>query len=112
MPKPAQTAVAIPEPDENPIAQLHFTDLDDGGGAQISGFAITSFVAAFFVPVVAVVFGHLAIRQTRSGRFSGRRMAVAGVILGWFGIIWVGLLIAAIALGLMVVTAGGKIIIG
>ncbi|MFE6966736.1 DUF4190 domain-containing protein [Agromyces sp. NPDC057679] len=100
---------------ERPVAHIHFTapgKSDDLDHTPISGFAITSFVAAFFIPVVAVVFGHLAIRHTRSGRYAGRKMAIAGVILGWIGIVWVGLMALALALGVMVVTAGGKIIIG
>jgi len=60
-----------------------------------NGFAIASLVlgiVSFFcvgflfpVPLLAVIFGHLALeRITRSGGYEqGRGLAIAGAILGW-----------------------------
>jgi peptidyl-prolyl cis-trans isomerase B (cyclophilin B) len=61
--------------------------------------AIVSFIAAFFVPVAAIVTGHLAISQIRRTGEEGRGLAKAGVILGYiftavmvvFFIVWLSL---------------------
>jgi len=53
-----------------------------------STFAIVSLIAAFFMPILAVIFGHLAkgeIRRSR-GLKNGDGMATAGLILGYLGI--------------------------
>jgi hypothetical protein len=36
--------------------------------------------------ILALVFGYIALRQIRAGNQSGRRMAVAGIVLGWAGV--------------------------
>jgi hypothetical protein len=55
-----------------------------------SGAAVTSLVCGilgFFTcavtSVVAVVAGHIAMRETRSGRVGGQGMAVAGLVTGY-----------------------------
>ncbi|PRX06021.1 uncharacterized protein DUF4190 [Actinoplanes italicus] len=66
--------------------------------APTSGLAVTSLVFGligffggfcfFGIPcAIAVVLGHLAIRETRSGERGGHGMAIAGLILGYFLII-------------------------
>jgi hypothetical protein len=76
-----------------------------------SGTAVVSLVCGilgFFTcaltSIVAVITGHLAMRETRSGQVGGRGMAVAGLVLGYLVLIpgliilvllvmvWVGLL--------------------
>jgi hypothetical protein len=76
-----------------------------------SGAAVTSLVCGilgFFTcaltSVVAVVAGHIAMRETRSGRVGGQGMAVAGLVTGYlvlvpalivlfmFVLVWVGVL--------------------
>ncbi|KQO98758.1 hypothetical protein ASF30_11900 [Leifsonia sp. Leaf264] len=80
--------------------------------APINKFAIAALISAFFVPIIAVIFGHLALRDINGGKGEGRRMAVASLILGYFGIVWVTALAITFAAGILVVGAGGKIIIG
>ena len=73
---------------------------------QTSGKAIASLVMGFFcfvfpVAVAAVVFGHLSRSEIRrsAGRLKGKGVALAGLILGYFGIAIIPLLIiAAIAI--------------
>jgi hypothetical protein len=58
--------------------------------APTNGMAVASFVCGwlfcFFIPsLLALVFGIVALRQTRSGTTSGRRFAIWGLVLGIFG---------------------------
>ncbi|MEI7683361.1 MAG: DUF4190 domain-containing protein [Candidatus Saccharibacteria bacterium] len=64
-----------------------------------STFAIVSLITAFFMPILAVIFGHLAkgeIRRSR-GIKTGDGMATAGLILGYLGIggivLWIILIV-------------------
>lgn len=58
-----------------------------------SGLAIGSLVCAIFAlgpgSIAAVILGYLALRQIRRDplRINGKRMAIAGLILGWLGIL-------------------------
>jgi hypothetical protein len=67
---------------------------------RTNGLAVASLVTGllwmwWFGSVVAVVFGHLALRQINAsgGRQTGRGLAITGLVLGY-----VGILVAALAL--------------
>ena len=45
--------------------------------------AIIAFVAAFIVPVAAIVIGHLALGQIRQTKQQGRGLSLASVVLGY-----------------------------
>lgn len=45
--------------------------------------AIISFVAAFALPPVGIVCGHIALAQLRRSGEQGHGLALAGTILGW-----------------------------
>ena len=69
-----------------------------------SGLAIGSFVCGLFWAgglgsIAALILGYLSLREIRRNplRISGRAMAIAGIVLGWLGV--VGLLVIA-ALGM------------
>ncbi|TFC78309.1 DUF4190 domain-containing protein [Cryobacterium cheniae] len=49
--------------------------------------AIVSLVSAFFVSLAAVITGHLALGQIRRTNEAGRGLAVAGLVLGYLGIV-------------------------
>jgi hypothetical protein len=60
---------------------------------QSNGFAITSLVCGIFWPfcvtaILAIIFGHLALRQIRNaqGWQRGRGQALAGLWLGYLGV--------------------------
>src|SRR5438445_4869928 len=61
-----------------------------------SGLAVASLVCGllFFIPVLpallAVIFGIIALNQTRGGRASGRGMAIAGLICGAVSLFFFG----------------------
>ena len=74
--------------------------------AATSGKAIVSLVTGiigiFPVCVVAIIYGHLALSEIKksAGRLSGRGMAIAGLVLGYLGIVLIPvyLIILAIAI--------------
>ena len=74
---------------------------------KTSGKAIVSLVCGllFFVPflfIVAIVYGHLGLSEIRksAGRLTGEGIAIAGLVLGYMGIVSIPmvLIIAAIAI--------------
>ena len=56
--------------------------------------AIVSLVLAFFVSLGAVICGHIALGQIKKTGENGRGLAIAGLVLGYLGL--VGGLIATI----------------
>ncbi|MDQ4213448.1 DUF4190 domain-containing protein [Microbacterium capsulatum] len=48
--------------------------------------AILSLIFAFFISLLAVVFGHVALAQIRRTGEQGRGLAVAGLVLGYLSI--------------------------
>lgn len=77
------------------------------GNAETSGKAILSLICGllFFIPflfIAAIVLGHLALSEIRksAGRLKGEGIAIAGLVLGYIGIIGIPiiLIIAAIAI--------------
>ena len=84
---------------------------------ETSGKAIVSLISGFlslFLPfaLVAIIFGHLSlseIRKTR-GRLTGRGIAIAGLVLGYLGVVaTVGLITFAIISALRFEKAQAKI---
>lgn len=53
-----------------------------------SVFAILSLIFAFFMPILAIVFGHLALSEIRrsGGTKNGQGLAQAGLIIGYIGL--------------------------
>jgi hypothetical protein len=67
--------------------------------------AIVSFISAFFLSLVAVITGHMALGQIKRTGEKGRGLALAGLIIGYVGI--VGGIISIIALVVMAVLGIG-----
>ena len=67
--------------------------------------AIISFVAAFVVPIAAIVLGHISMSQLRTSGEQGRGLAIAGLVLGYvftaftvlFVILWFALFFGIVA---------------
>jgi len=49
--------------------------------------AIVSLVSAFFVSLAAVICGHIALSQIKKTGEKGRGLAIAGLVLGYLGIL-------------------------
>ncbi|MGO4783378.1 DUF4190 domain-containing protein [Cryobacterium sp. W22_MBD10_FK3] len=63
-----------------------------GYGQQAAGdkwnvLAIISLVSAFFVSLAAVICGHIALNQIKRTGEKGRGLAIAGLVLGYLGLI-------------------------
>ena len=61
------------------------------GGRATNALAVVAMVLGILWiwwvgSILALVFGYIALRQIRAGNQSGRRMALAGIVLGWFGV--------------------------
>jgi hypothetical protein len=74
---------------------------------RTNALAIGSLVCGFLFPpagsVLAVIFGHTALGQIRRTGERGKALAVAGLVLGWAGII----LPTIILVGFVALTRGG-----
>jgi hypothetical protein len=69
-----------------------------------NGMAIAALVCGLLgIFVLAMIFGYIGRRQIddSGGRMSGRGMAVAGIVLGWIGLVlfvlWIVLIIVVLA---------------
>ena len=69
--------------------------------------AIVALIAAFFVPLAAVICGHIALSQIKRTGQGGRQLALAGTIIGYcfiglgilVGIIYAAVIVAAVSSG-------------
>lgn len=69
---------------------------------------ITPFGGFLFppIPILAVIFGHMGLREVKAGYREGRDMALTGIFFGWLtisfylviGAIWVGFMSTASSL--------------
>lgn len=48
-------------------------------------FSLISFISAFFISVLAIVMGHMALSEIKKTGERGRGLALAGLILGYLG---------------------------
>jgi len=46
-------------------------------------FAIVALATSFVLPIVGVIFGHLALRELKTTGQQGREMAIAGLVVGY-----------------------------
>ena len=60
-----------------------------------NGLAIASLICAFFIPIVGVILGHIALNQIKQTGQEGRGLAIAGLAIG-YSLIALGLVIACI----------------
>ncbi len=53
------------------------------GPPKTNVLAIIAFVAAFMVPIAAIVLGHISLSQLRTSGEQGRGLAIAGLVIGY-----------------------------
>ncbi|MCI4659551.1 DUF4190 domain-containing protein [Cryobacterium zhongshanensis] len=68
-------------------------------GGQRNTLALVAFIGSFFVSLVGIVCGHIALKQIKRTGQDGRGFALAGVIIGY-----VGFVSGAIAIVMIVAT--------
>ncbi|MBN9612431.1 MAG: DUF4190 domain-containing protein [Actinobacteria bacterium] len=63
--------------------------------------AVASLVCAFFISILAVIFGHIAHAQIRRTGEDGRGLATAGLVLGYLGMVGgiIGMIVYALWIG-------------
>lgn len=55
---------------------------------KTNGFAIASFVCSLLcISLLGIIFGHVGLSQINRNREGGRGLAVAGLILGYIGLV-------------------------
>jgi hypothetical protein len=58
-----------------------------GAPAKYNVLAIVSFVSAFFISLVAIITGHIALGQIKRTGEQGRALAIWGLVLGYLGLL-------------------------
>jgi hypothetical protein len=77
------------------------------------GLAITSFILSvlwfgWLGSILAVIFGHIALRNIRRTHASGRGLAIAGLILGYIGLAILALVILLAIIGAVAGSSSGS----
>ena len=57
-------------------------------GKQSNGFAIAGFITSFFVPILGWIFGGIGLKKSKELGGSGRRLAIAAIIIAVFTFIF------------------------
>ena len=94
------TADVTPPPAPAPAVRPTFVR----ASAPTNGLAIASMVAGLFWmwwigSVIAVIFGHVALKQIARDGQSGRGMAIAGLVLGYIGLATLVVTLLAVGFG-------------
>ncbi|MGY4858013.1 DUF4190 domain-containing protein [Cryobacterium sp. AP23] len=72
---------------ETPPAYSAQSYTGPAGADKYNVLAIISLVSAFFVSLAAIICGHIALSQIKKTGERGRGLAIAGLVLGYLGII-------------------------
>lgn len=91
-----------PEPASTPYSSQPYAAVP--AGPKTNTLAIVSLVLAFFVSLGAVICGHLALSQIKKTGEGGRGLAIAGLVLGYLGLV-VGLIATIIWIGFFALAA-------
>jgi len=80
----AQAGAVLPRVDP----QVAYGLMPETSGKAIFSLICGLFVIAFPLSIVAVIFGYLALYDIRKsgGRFTGRGLAISGIVLGYVGV--------------------------
>ena len=69
--------------------------------AYMNAYAMVAFIMAFIMPLVGIIFGHLALGQIKRNGDGGRGLALAGTIIGYaligviiLYVVWIFVLLA------------------
>jgi uncharacterized membrane protein len=87
---PSAYPAAPPAYGAAPAAPAPYTSqgyANPAGEDKYNVLAIISLVSAFFVSLAAVICGHIALSQIKKTGEKGRGLAIAGLVLGYLGII-------------------------
>ena len=82
---PPPAPQSAPNPYAAPAAPNPYAAMSTS--AKTNTLAIVSLVLAFFISLGAVICGHIALGQIKRTGENGRGLAIAGLILGYVGLI-------------------------
>jgi peptidyl-prolyl cis-trans isomerase B (cyclophilin B) len=68
--------------------------------------AIISLISSFFISLLGVILGHIALNQIKTTGEGGRGLAIAGLVIGYLGIL--GGIIAVIVMTSVAATYGTR----
>ncbi|MGO4691394.1 DUF4190 domain-containing protein [Glaciibacter sp. 2TAF33] len=87
-----------PAPAYQPYGQQPYGQ--QAGPAKYNVLAIVSLVSAFFISLVAIITGHIALGQIKKTGEQGRGLAIAGLVLGYVGFVG-GLVVGIVIIALI-----------
>jgi uncharacterized protein YacL len=102
-PLPPVVIVAQPSSPQlvaTPYAPIYYT-----ARPPMNVLSVVAFIFAFFISLVAVICGHIALRQIKKTGESGHGFALAAVVLGYIGL-GLGLAFAIVYVLVIVVYLG------
>jgi peptidyl-prolyl cis-trans isomerase B (cyclophilin B) len=82
-----------------------FPSAEGASVARTNPLAIASLVSAFFLPIAAIVLGHLALGQVARSGEQGRGLAVTALALGYGSIALLAALVLGCVAFLLVISA-------
>ena len=68
-------------------------------GNKTNGLAIASLITSFFISIVGIILGHIALSQIKRTGENGRGLAIAGLVIGYLGL-FIGIIAAISMLGI------------
>ena len=71
--------------------------------------AIVSLVTAFFVSLAAIITGHIALSQIKKTGERGRGLAIAGLILGYLGLLAGIIITIIVVIGFITAASNGAV---
>jgi len=54
---------------------------------KTNSMAIASLISSFFISLLGVILGHIALNQIKNTGEGGRGLAIAGLVIGYIGIV-------------------------
>lgn len=100
MPVPEQFPLPAQQPYEpRPYAQQPYPVARPTSGLAVAALVLGIVWVWGIGSILAVVFGHIALAETKDGRKSGQGLAIAGLVLGWIGVAALLIILLAIAAG-------------
>lgn len=59
---------------------------------RTNGLAIASLISSFFISLLGIILGHIALNQIKRTGEGGRGLAIAGLVIGYAGLV-IGILV-------------------
>ena len=84
--QPAQPGAVPPAGSVPPAPSYSAPPQNQGGEPPLNTLALVSFIGSFFISLVGIICGHIALSQIKKTGERGRGFALAGLIIGYVAI--------------------------